>query len=65
MKQLFALVFLSAVISGCSTADTSDEEPSQFHPLDKEYIIEGCEQLKEEVEERNDENPNHEIVADC
>lgn len=65
MKTVLFALFTSIILLGCSSEPVS-EKPSQFIKTDKLYELEGCERLKQEVEQYNQDHPEEEpLVADC
>ena len=65
MKTVLFALFTSVFLLACSS-EPANEKPSQFIKTDKLYELKGCEQLKKEVEQYNQDHPEEKpLVADC
>lgn len=66
MKTLLFALF-SLLLLGCASDESSrDSRPTQFVPdTSKRYEIQGCENLKREIEKYNEEHPEEQLTADC
>lgn len=63
MNRILFVLFAVMSIAGCATDDPAP--PSQFEATEQKFQVLGCEDLKQTIDEYNQLNPDHQLVADC